>query len=152
MCVVCTSPPPSPTPAAGDVGLMADLLKDLEDPETLKEVEKLMKVQSTPTFALFCVDEMAKWAARQGACSVWDLHMYHQSPQGRGGWEAGRKSMICTACCFLCSDGRYVYIYSLEVALEGAPQCLCCIFPFTPYVSTNFRMHGILLPWSRYCP
>lgn len=28
---------------AGDVGLMADLLKDLEDPETLKEVEKLMK-------------------------------------------------------------------------------------------------------------
>ncbi|CAM9302275.1 unnamed protein product [Ectocarpus sp. 12 AP-2014] len=27
---------------AGDVGLMNDLLKDLEDPETLKEVEKLM--------------------------------------------------------------------------------------------------------------
>ena len=38
---VCVSPP---LPAAGDVGLMADLLKDLEDPETLKEVEKLMKV------------------------------------------------------------------------------------------------------------
>lgn len=36
--------PPTPPPAAGDVGLMADLLKDLEDPETLKEVEKLMNV------------------------------------------------------------------------------------------------------------
>lgn len=41
---------------AGDIGLMNDLLKDLEDPETLKEVEKLMNVsgrgrnylQSTP--------------------------------------------------------------------------------------------------------
>ena len=29
---------------AGDVGLLQDLLKDLEDPETLKEVQKLMKV------------------------------------------------------------------------------------------------------------
>lgn len=29
---------------AGDVGLLQDLLKDLDDPETLKEVEKLMKV------------------------------------------------------------------------------------------------------------
>lgn len=35
-----------PTPAAGDIGLMNDLLKDLEDPETLKEVEKLMKVRA----------------------------------------------------------------------------------------------------------
>lgn len=30
---------------AGDVGLLQDLLKDLEDPETLKEVEALMKVR-----------------------------------------------------------------------------------------------------------
>ena len=41
---VCLCAFPPPLPAAGDVGLMADLLKDLEDPETLKEVEKLMKV------------------------------------------------------------------------------------------------------------
>lgn len=33
--------------AAGDVGLLNDLLKDLEDPETLKEVEKLMNVRLT---------------------------------------------------------------------------------------------------------
>ena len=32
--------------AAGDMGLMADLMKDLEDPETRKEVEKLMKVRA----------------------------------------------------------------------------------------------------------
>lgn len=37
---------PCPPPEAGDVGLMNDLLKDLEDPETLKEVEKLMKVRA----------------------------------------------------------------------------------------------------------
>lgn len=36
---------PPPLPAAGDIDLMNDLLKDLEDPETLKEVEKLMKAR-----------------------------------------------------------------------------------------------------------
>lgn len=36
---------------AGDVGLMNDLLKDLEDPETLKEVEKLMKVSGREVVA-----------------------------------------------------------------------------------------------------
>lgn len=45
-------------PAAGDVGLMADLLKDLEDPETLKEVEKLMNVRVVHMCYLFRVRQM----------------------------------------------------------------------------------------------
>lgn len=31
---------------AGDIGLMTDLMKDLENPEIMKEVEKLMKVSA----------------------------------------------------------------------------------------------------------
>lgn len=44
ICVIVTlrAHPPE---KAGDVGLMADLMKDLDDPEMMKEVEKLMKVK-----------------------------------------------------------------------------------------------------------
>lgn len=52
-------------PAAGDVGLMADLLKDLEDPETLKEVEKLMKVHTTTLSG-----EAAGWQAAFVRCGI----------------------------------------------------------------------------------
>lgn len=41
---------------AGDVGLIQDLLKDMKDPETMKQVEELMKVRHLSFVSIFwCV-------------------------------------------------------------------------------------------------
>lgn len=48
---------------AGDVGLIQDLLKDMKDPETMKQVEELMKVRHLSFVGIF-------WCAAIETCSI----------------------------------------------------------------------------------